>query len=454
MKKKELKKSAYEYCLVCKLNHDQGQRHKYFPNHKKSLSSFLSRFEIKLSDVRFFLKTPFRLSPEFASHNRSNAIKHLASADHLKNLKHFFWKYGGDVERLDSYRILEADVAKWEKKCKVQSVSASSSLGPANDIHNQVQYENFDNFGNNNIHSVESSSSISVLPLHSYTNEYQVSNSSYSGSSDVSNLVSFPHDTTVSLHDGSCSDAHLWSSKNLTLSEVNKHYQLDSGRTCTANGQSSGQGMYGTHQNETTANKESHPEGFQTLTRISSIVTGDSGGNVHSGMLPPWLEKPEDSGFNVQIRPMVRGGVFSLKESAKSKKLNPKRVGAAWAEKRKMELEMEKRGEIVQSYDDKNWLPNFGRVWQSGSRKESRKEFEKEKSKLLMVENSPETNVNIQPYISKRMRRDQENKEDAANYTSLDDGLLAFFSNAVAKQLFHISCLHLFPVAAEKLPRD
>lgn len=153
MKKKKEKKSAYEYCLVCKLNHDQGQRHKYFPNHKKSLSAFLSRFEIKLSDVRFFLNTPFRLSPEYASQNRfwcifcdvqvdendssfacSNAIKHLASADHLKNLKHFFWKYGGDVERLDDYRILEADVAKWEKKCKVQSIAASSGLGPTNEM--------------------------------------------------------------------------------------------------------------------------------------------------------------------------------------------------------------------------------------------------------------------------------------------------------------------------------
>lgn len=152
MKKKE-KKSAYEYCLVCKLNHDQGQRHKYFPNHKKSLSAFLSRFEIKLSDVRFFLNTPFRLTPEYASHNRfwcifcnvevdendssfacSNAIKHLASADHLKNLKHFLWKYGGDMERLNNYRILEADEAKWENKCKVQSVAASSSLGPANEM--------------------------------------------------------------------------------------------------------------------------------------------------------------------------------------------------------------------------------------------------------------------------------------------------------------------------------
>lgn len=44
--------------------------------------------------------------------NSYNAINHLASADHLKNLKHFLWKYGGAVDRLDTFRILEADVAK------------------------------------------------------------------------------------------------------------------------------------------------------------------------------------------------------------------------------------------------------------------------------------------------------------------------------------------------------
>lgn len=136
--------------------------------------------------------------------------------------------------------------------------------------------------------------------------------------------------------------------------------------------------------------------GFPTLTRISNTVSEVSGGNVHSGMMPPWLENSEDSGF--KLKTVVGSGV-----SAKSKKLNPKRVGAAWAEKRKMELEMEKKGEIVRSNGDENWLPNFGRVWQSGSRKESRKEFQKEKSKFLMVENSPESKVNIQPYISKRM---------------------------------------------------
>ncbi|GLT50000.1 hypothetical protein SLA2020_235170 [Shorea laevis] len=69
-----------------------------------------------------------------------------------------------------------------------------------------------------------------------------------------------------------------------------------------------------------------------------------------------------------------------------------------------MELETEKKGEVVKNdFDDANWLPNFGGVWQLGSRKESRKEFQKEKQKLLKVVNDPEKTISIQPYISKRM---------------------------------------------------
>ena len=68
--KKRKKISEFEFCEVCKLNHDQGQRHKYFPAHKKSLSIFFSRFQTKLSDVRFFLVNPSLLRPEHASRNR------------------------------------------------------------------------------------------------------------------------------------------------------------------------------------------------------------------------------------------------------------------------------------------------------------------------------------------------------------------------------------------------
>lgn len=45
-------------------------------------------------------------------------------------------------------------------------------------------------------------------------------------------------------------------------------------------------------------------------------------------------------------------------------------------------------------------------VWQSGSRKESRKEFELEKHKLPKVEIQLNMPIKIQPYVSKRMKTD------------------------------------------------
>ena len=62
---------------------------------------------------------------------------------------------------------------------------------------------------------------------------------------------------------------------------------------------------------------------------------------------------------------------------------------------------MEKSGEVVPETSDSSWLPNFGSVWQSGSRKESRKDFEK--NLKLHEKNSPESLPEIKPYISKRM---------------------------------------------------
>lgn len=129
--------------------------------------------------------------------------------------------------------------------------------------------------------------------------------------------------------------------------------------------------------------------------------------NVHSGALPPWLDASEENERNLV------NGVTCLKSSSSAsaqkgkRKLNPKRVGAAWAEKRRAEIEREKRGEIAANICDANWLPNFGRVWQSGTRRESKREFEKEKHKLNGDKNHPEVasevSFKIQPYISKRM---------------------------------------------------
>ena len=118
--------------------------------------------------------------------------------------------------------------------------------------------------------------------------------------------------------------------------------------------------------------------------------------NVHTGAPPPWLKANEHDPNNLLLRSCGPPG------KGKSRKLNPKRVGAAWAERRRAEMEMEKRGEIVPETSDSSWLPNFGGVWQSGTRKESRKGFEKNR-KLHDTKSNHELSLEIKPYISKRM---------------------------------------------------
>ncbi|CAI9267309.1 unnamed protein product [Lactuca saligna] len=362
------KSNNFEFCKVCKLNHNLGRRHNYLPNHVKSLSSFLSRFQSKLSDVRFFLKNPNLLRPELASRKRfwcvfcdsdvaendssfacENAISHLASADHLKNLKSFMWKHGGGMDRIDGFRISEADIAKYEKKCismKNKGASEQSHgpmIGPSNDIHNELKFD-------------------------------YVSHSDMSG---------------------------VYDDKLLLLGSNAKHssnLKGNAGKSCLTDGNLHNKPVYAQNRE---ANGDDSSAGLQKLTRISSSVHETDTGNVHSGAPPPWLNTTN----GIHVDPgMETDPVIKPVKS----KLNPKRVGAAWAEKRKIEMEMERNGELPANRFDASWLPNFGRVWQSGSRKDSRKEFQVEKKKPLKDEknHSDDSSLQLQPYISKRMRRE------------------------------------------------
>lgn len=153
-------------------------------------------------------------------------------------------------------------------------------------------------------------------------------------------------------------------------------------------------------QSTSDGNRASH--GLQSLAEISLTVREDGGGNVHSGAPPPWFSVSERNELNAD----PNTGSPSLTQTVKPSKLNPKRVGAAWAERRKIELELEKRGELVSDRFKSDWLPNFGRVWQSGSRKESKKEFQVDSKLPRKVEHKEDNKLQLQPYISKRMRRD------------------------------------------------
>ncbi|GAB4860435.1 hypothetical protein Ancab_035594 [Ancistrocladus abbreviatus] len=413
------KKKEFEFCEVCKINHDQGRKHNYFPAHIKSLSSLFSRMHKKITDIRFSLKNPHQpprnrlwcvfcdsdideLGSTFSS---GNAIRHLASEDHLKNLKHFLWKYGGGMDRMDSFRITETDLAKWEKRCKgLKNEVASSAVGscvPPIGMPNDIQpnYAVSNDFDKNNINFRDSSHSNDVTPLLCSTTEnYQVYHSeSYQAATVPPSLpVAMSGPSAVQCDSSTCN------SKAMSAHGGSQHSNFSGHSNSSGNVHASEKWVY---KNESKNNGGSSSDGFQNLTQISPWGVEDFKGNVHSGAPPPWFEASDDK--NYQAKGIGMDSALPLpKKSGKFCKLNPRRVGAAWAEKRKIELEMEKRGEIAASGSDADWFPNFGRVWQSGTRKESRKEFQKEKQKLPKQEIQCGALINIQPYISKRMRRD------------------------------------------------
>ncbi|XP_056600992.1 coiled-coil domain-containing protein 84 [Triplophysa dalaica] len=92
-----------------------------------------------------------------------------------------------------------------------------------------------------------------------------------------------------------------------------------------------------------------------------------SSGNVHTGGLPPWLlEEPDEASGSGQkeIGPSLQE-FLKHKEHEKLKKLPPNRVGANFDHS---------------SHTDANWLPSFGRVWNSGRRWQSRHQFREEEA--------------------------------------------------------------------------
>ncbi|KAK8916577.1 hypothetical protein KSP39_PZI023181 [Platanthera zijinensis] len=410
---------SFEFCQLCNLNHDQGRRHKYFPSHVRAVTNALSRFQKKLSEIRFFILNPSLLRPEHAAHNRiwcvfcaldideiggyfvcGNAIRHMAGEEHLRNLKRFLLKHAKGIHQVDSFKISEEDLLKWEKKCEALRNAASSSsvmpigpvLGPSKDI--QFQHElNSIKMDYYSITSFSSNVSHPVLPLQSLTNEnYRVcSPSGYSSAVAPHIDHGFTH-LAMDMH-GSEHQDHLGGlecvGRHLTGAQFN-HVDYKGKGELVANV------MYD-HGNDY---RESNRV-LQMPTRIALPSEG-SQGNVHTGDLPPWLETSDEQDKNLVNFGLQMNNNPSPVQKGKSKKLNPKRVGAAWADKRRIELEMEKKGEIFDIVDA-NWLPNFGRVWQTGTRKESRKEFEIENHQLFKDGMHLEASLKLQPYISKRM---------------------------------------------------
>ncbi|XP_077456793.1 centrosomal AT-AC splicing factor isoform X2 [Stigmatopora argus] len=115
---------------------------------------------------------------------------------------------------------------------------------------------------------------------------------------------------------------------------------------------------------------DAHQDG---LTFIGYQDSANSG-NVHTGGVPPWLQEDDPlegtstSGAPPEIGPSAQE-FLKQKEQEKMRKLPPNRVGANFDHS---------------SHTDANWLPSFGRVWNSGRRWQSRHQFRQEEGQNKM----------------------------------------------------------------------
>ncbi|KAF7648248.1 hypothetical protein LDENG_00159880 [Lucifuga dentata] len=107
----------------------------------------------------------------------------------------------------------------------------------------------------------------------------------------------------------------------------------------------------------------------QGLTFIGYQDSSNSG-NVHTGAVPPWLQDdPMEGSSGAAARQEIGPSIqefLKQKEQEKLRKLPPNRVGANFDHS---------------SHTDANWLPSFGRVWNSGRRWQSRHQFRQEEGK-------------------------------------------------------------------------
>ncbi|VAI34256.1 unnamed protein product [Triticum turgidum subsp. durum] len=323
------------------------------------------------------------------------------------------------MDQVDSFRISEDELAKWEKGCESSGKEAQAlangmigpSLGPLKDIQNESTSKISDSFAETDIPSFRNTASCVVMPLQSPTNGayYPTSTACHGSSTSGSVAYSAPFGTS-GLPVKPCVTTHGHQGMPSTNVFHSADAQMKGAQsTSLGNGPNPPSSSFVYECDFLVAvmlvdfSLQIYFLGL--VSDLHLVQQGHSGGkfnqglkaNVHTGAPPPWLEASEHDPKNVSLASYALPS--SLK--GKSRKLNPKRVGAAWAERRRAEMEVEKRGEVVAETPDASWLPNFGGVWQSGSRKESRKEFEK--NHKLKEENNPELLPEIKPYISKRM---------------------------------------------------
>ncbi|XP_062521370.1 centrosomal AT-AC splicing factor-like [Corticium candelabrum] len=130
----------YAFCKVCRIHHNAGRRHNFTKKHKDRLSVILLKFRKKESwmvkDARRCLKKPvveegevepdakiwcYCCEEEVNKHVtdrdisivQGGVLQHMASSDHHKKTRHFWWQHGVDITEQPHFLLHQLDYERY-----------------------------------------------------------------------------------------------------------------------------------------------------------------------------------------------------------------------------------------------------------------------------------------------------------------------------------------------------
>ncbi|CAG8656911.1 10611_t:CDS:2 [Ambispora gerdemannii] len=365
----------YEFCKVCKRNNSEGRRHFYTKSHQERLKKVLEDQETNYRKYKIFLKDltlvqdinkqpdftclfcGVEVKPKFIVNAETATVKlgndesqfvcihifeHLATKQHHKNVGEWFKKNNVDRKLIDEFMIKKADMDQFQKLMRAKQLEITLQEKAARlERKRKLIDESLTSTRNNSFDHSSISTSVASNGLN--YNDYG------SNSINQNNVIFSNH--YMGLQQGN----YRWinnKNSNNNISVFTKPITRPTLPTSSStNRNESKTETINSQQDYDIINSNSEDEVERKvkklrvadnlfaaskldLTRIKVPHLKPGEGNVFmEGSIPPWMQEDNDNNKNVP----------SSSSSA-----------------------------------DKEWVPNFGRVWNSGTRSQSRKQFHRE----------------------------------------------------------------------------
>ncbi|XP_077990479.1 centrosomal AT-AC splicing factor-like [Glandiceps talaboti] len=448
---------TFQFCEVCRRNHDQGRKHIYTKRHADRIKLILQKLKDKVKTAKAALREPSISSeqslhsvkcwcyicseevPRHAGENKNIIFKeqgliyHLASSSHLKKAVEFLWNNKLDKNQMNKFILTEEHCQKWkeskkiaqeiyvrkqeqdfEEKVKKQTEIEARRLELLTEVPITSQtllprpYYKSQHMilpSTSCIQTQSYNSNGSMIDTQTTSTRFNDGHSMYAAPCHQSYAVRNNHETmgfqkynprsytvmeTTSNDDEDSSWPTPCTTNNnkdrKTKESSNKTSTLQSSTTTTITTSTTTDNVIGVPSNRTDAaiGVTNHSEhrltekstlGNKRTTNVKNTsgltaihIQDDGTGNIHTGALPPWLQDDdegddEDNSRNQQVIGPTEEDYKKHLERQRKRKLPPDRVGANF-------------DHSLQTNDQ--WLPSFGRVWNSGRRWQSRHEYRRE----------------------------------------------------------------------------